>query len=360
MEFVGGQCEAVTGYTTEQLRDNREVAFGDLVHPDDAGPLWEKCQANLAARRPCSNEYRIRTARGEWKWIWDQAQGVYAEDGSLVAIEGIISDITERRRIEAEIRALNENLEVRVRDRTAELSAANAELARRAQELESLNRELEAFSYSVSHDLRAPLRSIDGFSQALIEDCGPRLDEQGRSHLQRVRAATQRMAGLIDDLLELSRLSRAELERQPVDLSSLAVEVAAELRAAEPRRTAAVVIAPGLTGQGDPRLLRLVLENLLENAWKFTRQRDGARIEFGCAETDGERAFFVRDNGAGFDTAYAHKMFGAFQRLHTQSEFEGSGIGLATVQRIIHRHGGCVWARGVVGQGAVFYFTLPG
>jgi PAS domain S-box-containing protein len=359
MEFVGGQCEAITGYTPEQLRDNREVAFGDLVHPEDAGPLWEKCQANLAARRACSNEYRIRTARGEWIWVWDQAQGVYAEDGSLIAIEGIISDITERRRLEAEMRALNETLESRVRERTAELSAANAELARRAQELEALNRELEAFSYSVSHDLRAPLRSIDGFSQALVEDCGPRLDEQGRAHLQRVRAATQRMAGLIDDLLELSRLSRAELERQPVDLSSLAAEVTAELRAAEPRRNVETIIAPGLTGRGDPRLLRLVLENLLENAWKFTRQRDDARVEFGAMEADGQRAFFVRDNGAGFDTAYAHKMFGAFQRLHSQSEFEGSGIGLATVQRIIHRHGGRVWARGVVGQGAVFHFTLP-
>jgi|GEM_PF-1267057 len=230
---------------------------------------------------------------------------------------------------------------------------------RRAQDaLQAVNHELEAFAYSVSHDLRAPLRSIDGFSLALLEDCNDKLDPQGREHLGRVRAATQRMGTLIDDLLNLSRVTRAELRMGRVDLSALANDIVAELRQHEPQRRTETVIANGLKAEGDARLLRLVLQNLLGNAWKFTAKRDAARIEFGFEQSGDGSAFFVRDNGAGFDMNYADKLFGAFQRLHAASEFPGTGVGLATVQRILHRHGGRVWAMSVVNEGATFYFTV--
>jgi len=232
------------------------------------------------------------------------------------------------------------------------------ELRRYAAQLEVANAELDSFSYSVSHDLRAPLRSIDGFSQALIDDCGSALDPAARSHLERVRAASQRMAQLIDDLLGLARVTRAELRRERVDLSALAAAIAAELRERTPERQVEVTIAPGAAAHADPRLVRVLLENLLGNAWKYTRERAPARIEFGMAPQNGSAAFYVRDNGAGFEMTYVHKLFGAFQRLHSHAEFEGTGIGLATVQRIVRRHGGKVWATGAVGQGATFSFTL--
>jgi PAS domain S-box-containing protein len=264
--------------------------------------------------------------------------------GRIVAVSKIARDNTERKRAEDEIQKLNQDLERRVVERTAQL--------------ESANKEMEAFSYSVSHDLRAPLRSIDGFSQALLEDYSGKLDEDGRNHLQRVRAATQRMGQLIDDLLNLSRLSRTELRSEPVDLTSLAQSVVAELRERDPKRQVELQIAKGLVAHGDPRLLRVVLENLLGNAWKFTSKQPHATIEFSSAGQNGTREFFVRDNGAGFDMAYADKLFGAFQRLHSAEEFSGTGIGLATVQRIIHRHGGRIWAQSAVNQGATFHFTL--
>lgn len=257
-------------------------------------------------------------------------------DGSPLILE-VELDITE----EAKAREL---LEKRVRERTAQLEASN--------------QELDAFAYSVSHDLRAPLRSIDGFSQAVFEDYHDRLDDQGRDYLQRVRAASQRMASLIDDLLKLSRTTRGEIKARQVDLSDLAREIVHELRDAEPNRDVEVVIAPESFGHGDPQLLGVVLQNLLSNAWKFTSKREHGRIEFGMTSHEGKPAYFVRDNGAGFDMAYQDKLFGAFQRLHPASDFPGSGIGLATVKRIIHRHGGRVWAEGAVDQGATFYFTL--
>jgi light-regulated signal transduction histidine kinase (bacteriophytochrome) len=224
--------------------------------------------------------------------------------------------------------------------------------------LEQANAELEAFSYSISHDLRAPLRGIDGWSQALLEDYGLSLDTQARGYLDRVRAESQRMGRLIDDILRLSRVSRAELRRQSVDLSDLVVTICDRLRQADPAREVDLVVAPGLVAHCDARLMEIALENLLANAWKFTGRRQAARVEFGQEATDKGMAFFVRDNGAGFDTTYAHRLFAPFQRLHAPEEFSGSGIGLAIVARVIRRHGGSIWPEAVPGEGATFYFIL--
>jgi signal transduction histidine kinase len=234
-----------------------------------------------------------------------------------------------------------------------------ARLQNRTEELQTLNREMEAFNYSVSHDLRAPLRGIDGFSQALQEDYAEHLDDAGRDYLQRVRQAAQRMGHLIDDLLRLSRISRQQINLKPVDLSAMAENIVFELQQRDPAHHPELDLAPGLSARGDRELLRIALENLLGNAWKFTGQTAGARIELGQELQDQERVFYVRDNGAGFDMAHADKLFTPFQRLHTTSEFPGTGIGISLAQRIIHRHGGRIWAVGAPQQGATFYFTLP-
>jgi light-regulated signal transduction histidine kinase (bacteriophytochrome) len=229
----------------------------------------------------------------------------------------------------------------------------------RTNALEAANKELETFSYSVSHDLRAPLRAINGFSQALMEDYSPMLYEQGKQYLDRVQSGAQRMGALIDDLLKLSRVTRGEINIVPVKLSALVQAVIAELVQNEPERKVEVVIAPELQAHADERLIRLMLENLLGNAWKFTNKKMPGRIEFGQQVQNGEPVFYVRDNGAGFDMRYADKLFGAFQRLHKTEEFPGTGIGLATAQRIIRRNGGRVWANSEIDQGATFFFTLP-
>ncbi len=238
------------------------------------------------------------------------------------------------------------------------LATLEQRVTNRTAELATINQELEAFSYSVSHDLRSPLRGIDGFSQALLEEYPDKLDDTGKDYLHRVRNASQRMGELIDDLLALSRVTRQEMRREPVELSALAHKIAAQLQENQADRPVEFAVQDGLITQGDSHLLRIVLEHLLGNAWKFTSKEPKARIEFGYTDNSGEGAYFVRDDGVGFDMKYANKLFGAFQRLHSSKEFEGTGIGLATVQRILHRHGGRVWAEGKVGKGATFYFSL--
>jgi PAS domain S-box-containing protein len=260
------------------------------------------------------------------------------EDGLLVS--AAIRDVTQRKLIEENVQKLNEDLKSR------------------AAQLEGANKELEAFAYSVSHDLRAPLRTIDGFSLALLEDYAEQIPNEGQNYLMRIRTAAQRMAQLIDDLLNLSGVSRATIEPQIINLSSLAHNVVRDLQQAHRERIVEIAITPDLVARGDQRLMRIVLENLINNAWKYTSKQEYARIEFGVEDVDHQQIYFVRDNGAGFDMNYANKLFGTFQRLHANSEFPGIGIGLAIVQRIIHRHRGHVWAEGTTGKGATFYFTL--
>ncbi|MBL8061951.1 MAG: PAS domain S-box protein, partial [Anaerolineales bacterium] len=261
-----------------------------------------------------------------------------SEEGLLVS--AAIRDVTERKRVEADIHELN------------------LELKQHTAQLEAANRELESFSYSVSHDLRAPLRSIDGFSQILLEDYGEQIPPEGRNYLTRIRSAAQRMAELIDDLLNLARITRSPLQPKLVNLSKLVEEVGAILMERHIGRSVTLSIVPDLMVQGDPHLLNIALENLLSNAWKFTSKKEQAVIEFGQQHKSKERVFYVRDNGTGFDMAYVKKLFGVFQRLHSVSEFPGTGVGLATVQRIITIHGGRIWAEGEEGKGATFYFTL--
>jgi Bacteriophytochrome (light-regulated signal transduction histidine kinase) len=224
---------------------------------------------------------------------------------------------------------------------------------------EAANKELEAFSYSVSHDLRAPLRSIDGFSEALLEDYRDKLDATGKNYLERIRAGTQHMGSLIDDMLKLSQINRVEFKRESVDLSKMVQTILLTVRQNNPARNVKVSIQKDIIIDGDRHLLEIALTNLIDNAWKYTGKTKKARIEFGTLLKDGKPVMFIRDNGVGFDMSYVNKLFGAFQRLHTKDEFAGTGIGLATVKRIITRHGGGVWAEGEVGKGATFYFTLP-
>jgi PAS domain S-box-containing protein len=245
-----------------------------------------------------------------------------------------------------------------LQEEKVKLKTEATERERAEAKLETANKELEAFSYSVSHDLRAPLRGVDGFSQALLEDYSDKLDDQGKQYLKYVREASQQMAQLIDDLLNLSRMSRGEIYRKEIDLSSLVASTLETIRKSNPEKKTEFVIEPGLIVNADQRLLRIALENLLGNAWKFTSKRQISKIEFGMTEQNNKNVYFVRDNGAGFDMIYAKKLFGAFQRLHSANEFPGTGIGLATVRRIIHRHGGEIWAESEVDKGATFYFTL--
>ncbi len=322
------------GYTTEELLSR---PFAEFVHPEDLARTQVEADDISEGQTSDHFENRYRCKDGSWRWLWWK--------GQLSEVEGLIyataRDITEQKLAQGEIQALNQTLN------------------ERATQLDASNQELEAFCYSVSHDLRAPLRGISGFAQALEEHAGSSLDDTGRGYLARVRNASDRMGQLIDDLLKLSRLTRAEMHLEDVDLSVQAEAVLTQISQRDLQRQVEWSVAPGITVHGDVALLRVLLENLLENAWKFTSKNPQAKIEVGMiGEEKDAKICFVRDNGVGFDMRYASKLFGAFQRLHAMSEFPGTGIGLATVQRVIRRHGGKVWAEAVVNGGSTFYFVL--
>jgi light-regulated signal transduction histidine kinase (bacteriophytochrome) len=315
------------------------------VHDPAVLPLvmerWHHC---LATGEPYEIEFPLKGADGNFRWFLTRCSSLKGEDGKILRWVGTNTDVSQKREDEEVIRQLNTTLELRVVERTAELEAAN--------------KELEAFSYSVSHDLRAPLRAVDGFSQAVLEDYGPQLPEEGRRDLQTIREGAQRMGTLIDDLLTFSRLSRTPLKKQTVDTGTLVRNVLEGLNSQREGREVEIRIGDLPKSQGDPALLNQVWVNLLSNALKYSRQRNPALIEIGCKREKDETVFFVRDNGAGFDMRYVNKLFGVFQRLHRADQFEGTGVGLAIVQRIIHRHGGRIWADAALNRGATFYFTL--
>ncbi|HYC53435.1 MAG TPA: PAS domain S-box protein [Candidatus Binatia bacterium] len=341
---INRAAELTTGYTRAEAVTRNII---DLVASEDL-PRTLQLMHDVAAGQepPSAFEADVVTKDGRRLTLEISPRPVM-RDGVPVAVQGVARDVTDRRRAAAEIRLLNEALEQRVQERTAELAAAN--------------KELEAFGYSVSHDLRGPLRVIEGFSRLLLDEYGQSLDETGRHYIEGVHGSSRRMAQLIQDLLNLSRITRNAIQRRRVDLSPLVRAVAEDLRRAQPERSVEVVIADRAPATGDRSMLRIIVENLMGNAWKYTSKKATARIEFGVMESGGELVYYVRDDGAGFDMEYVGKLFRPFQRLHLVSEFEGTGIGLATVERIVRRHGGRVWAEGAVNGGAAFYFTLsPG
>ncbi len=341
IEYVNPQFTRITGYEADEVigRNPRILNSGEMP-PEFYRELWETVTAGRIWRGELHNRHKNGTL------FWEQASisPIVDAKGRITHFIGVKEDITERKQHEKELRRMHEELERRVEERTQALAVAN--------------RELESFSYSVSHDLRAPLRAIEGYSRLIEAHCAEKLGEPYGAYLARVRAGSKQMGQLIEDLLKLSHLSQLPMNADQVDLSALAQEVADDLAAGESGRRIEWVIAPGVRSAGDAGLLRLVLQNLLGNAWKYSSRRELARIEFGTIAQRGHQVYFVRDNGAGFDMAHAGRLFAAFQRLHPTAEFPGSGIGLATVARIVHRHGGKIWAESKVAEGATFYFTL--
>lgn len=360
---------ATLGYTLEELE---MIDTRTLTHPEDVERYGAQRERMLAGDFDAfTEEKRYIKKNGESVWVRAKVSLVRGDDGQPTHVIAVTEDITQRRAVADQLKQsetlrdaerekasqqilrLNADLEARVLRRTAELEAVNAEL-------KSVNGELKAFSYSVSHDLRAPLNTIDGFMHLLVRAEGERLGDKGKHYLSRIRRATAEMVELIDGLLALAQVSRSEMQRRDVDLSALAHELLHKCQERDPQRHATLQVEAGLHAQGDPLLLNTVLQNLLENAWKFTSKRELAQITFGCRlMAQGEPVFFVHDNGAGFDMAAANKLFTTFERLHTPKDFAGTGVGLSIVKRVVERHGGRVWAESQVDAGATFFFTLP-
>jgi PAS domain S-box-containing protein len=338
--YVNAAMTKMLGHTEAEMLGARMT---DFVDPSDVAAVSEEL-ANASGGASAQRDFCFRASDGSRVWTIISSSPVLDANGQYAGALAMVTDITQRKEAEGELHRLNQELERHVAERTAELAAAN--------------QELEAFCYSVSHDLRGPLRAIDGFSQAILEDHGKLLSEQGLSDLHRVRAAARRMGDLIDALLTLSRLSRLEMKREQVNLSELAEAFVGELRLTYRERTMKVSIEPDLIVEGDARLLRVVVENLLSNAWKFTRENPECAVSFERCEMDGKPGFRVRDNGVGFDQQYVHKLFTPFERLHDSRLFPGTGVGLATVQRILSRHGGAIRAESEVGKGATFTFRV--
>ncbi|MFQ5643106.1 MAG: ATP-binding protein [Thiogranum sp.] len=344
MEFVSEAIQTLSGYPCGDFIGNSVRSYASLIHPQDTQSVQDSLHAAVRENRAFALEYRVVDAQGRIHWIYEKGRAYRNSRGEVLWLDGALFDISDKRQVEDELRSYQLHLEQIVAQRTADLQSAI--------------KEQEAFAYSVSHDLRAPLRAIDGFSEALLQDCADRLDDQGRGYLQRIRAGSQRMGALIDDLLTLSRIGRKELKRDDVDLSAIARSVVNGMRQGDPQRAVTCAIGDGLRTEGDTSLLTIVLENLLGNAWKYSGRKADAHIEMGSTMLDGEEVFFVRDNGDGFDMKYVDKLFGVFERLHG-GEFEGTGIGLATVKRSIERHGGRIWGEGEPREGACFFFSLP-
>ncbi|MGH8010272.1 MAG: sensor histidine kinase, partial [Candidatus Binatia bacterium] len=339
----GGMLEQTLGYAPQEV--SSQVAWWTgLIHPEDRPGFQEAFDRALATQTSSRLEYRVRKKDGTYITVEDTWYVVFDEASTVARLVGFVSDITARRRAEEEVQRLNAELEQHVIERTAQLETAN--------------KELEAFSYSVSHDLRAPLRAMDGFSRILLEDYAPQLTSDAARYLQMVRESAQRMGSLIDDLLTFSRLGRQPLTKQPVAPADLVRQTLTELRVEQENRRVEINLGELPLCQADPALLKQVFVNLLTNALKFTRRRELACIEIGCQQLNGDQIYFVKDNGVGFDMQYVHKLFGVFQRLHRIEDYEGTGVGLAIVQRILHRHGGRVWAEAAIDEGATFYFTV--
>lgn len=339
--YVNEKFCAISKYSREELlgQDHRIINSG-FHSREFIRDLW----TTIARGRVWHGEIKNKAKDGTFYWVDTTIVPFLNSNGKPRQYVAIRADITERKAAEETVRQFNSELEQRVKERTAQLEAAN--------------HELEAFSYSVSHDLRAPLRAIDGFSQAVLEDFGPQLPADGLHYLKTIRHSAQQMGTLVDDLLAFARLNRQELNKRPVQTDLLVQNALDELGSPWPDRTVAIRLGTLPQCSGDPSLLKQVWLNLLSNALKYTRRREKAEIEIGCTRIDGEEAFFVRDNGTGFDMRYAQKLFGVFQRLHRAEDYEGTGVGLAIVQRVVHRHGGRVWAEAAVDRGATFYFTL--
>ncbi len=335
----------IFGIEKEKFTGRLPDVVAAAIHPDDRAAVEASNRSVEQEGRPIPLEYRIVMRDGSIRTVWAEAgELIRDERGRPVTLTGIVQDITDRKEAENRMHSLNQDLERRVHDRTAQLEAAN--------------KELEAFAYSVSHDLRAPLRAMDGFSEALLAACASRLDPESLHYLDRIKEAARKMGILVEELLNLSQITRIELIRENVDITFMARSIAQELASSAPERRVEFVIAPDMAADADPNLLKIVMNNLMGNAWKFSSAKHDARIEIGCDSSSGEPVFFVRDNGAGFDMAYVDKLFTAFQRLHGAKEFPGTGIGLATVHRIIGKHGGRIWTQASPGAGAIFYFTL--
>ena len=339
---VNPAFESITGFTADEVIGKPPRILRPGVGDDS---VYQAMLAALSETGFWQGELWDRRKNGELFYEWLSVSAIKNPQGEITYHTAVFSDISDRKRTEEYIRELNAKLEQRVAERTWQLEAAN--------------KELEAFSYSVSHDLRTPLRGIDGFSRMLLQDYAERLDETGNDYLQRIRSASVRMGELIDDMLLLAQVSASKLNTELVDLSQMAHSILTAAQKLEPERKLAITIQDGIVIRADPRLLRIAIENMLGNAWKFTAKNTNASICLGSTQQDDERVIFIKDNGAGFNMKYAHKLFGAFQRLHSTTEFEGTGIGLATVQRIINLHGGRIWADAAVGKGASFYFVIP-
>ncbi len=345
MEFLSAAITRITGYSAEDFLGNRIRSYASIIHPDDRRIVREAVSVALERKTQYQMDYRLLVKDGTTRWVHEQGQGLFDPDGRLNILDGFIFDITEQRKAEQEIKRLNQELEQRVSDRT--------------RQLEEANKELETFAYSVSHDLRAPLRAIDGFSRILLDDYAQMIDEEGKRLLNIVRDNTIRMGQLIDAILKFSRTGRLEISLSEIDIEKMVRSVCAEFQTTDNESKLQWKIEPMPLARGDSAMLRQVFVNLLSNAIKFSQTRETPKIEVGARVKDGETIYFVKDNGVGFDMRYVDKLFGVFQRLHSMNEFEGTGIGLATVKRIVTRHGGRVWAEGEVNKGATFFFTLP-